>query len=76
MRDALDHRLLNEFQRDFPLVERPYAALAARLGASEAAVMARCARLLQEGAISRVGVVFRPNLAGASTLAAIAAPAQ
>lgn len=75
MRDALDHRLLNEFQRDFPLVERPFAVIAAQLGAGEAEVMARYGRLLREGAISRIGVVFRPNAAGASTLAAIAAPA-
>lgn len=73
--DTLNHRLLNEFQRDFPLLERPYAAVAARLGVSEATVLARYRRLLQEGAISRIGVVFRPNTAGASTLAAIAAPA-
>jgi siroheme decarboxylase len=76
MRDALDYRLLNEFQRDFPLVERPFAVIAARLGAGEAEVMARYGRLLREGAISRIGVVFRPNAAGASTLAALAAPAS
>jgi DNA-binding Lrp family transcriptional regulator len=75
MQDALDYRLLNEFQRDFPLVDRPFAAVAARVGAGEVEVMARYARLLREGAVSRIGVVFRPHAAGASTLAAIAAPA-
>ncbi len=73
--DVLDHRLLNEFQRDFPLVERPFAAIAGRVGASEADVLARYRRLARDGAVSRIGVVFRPNAAGASTLAAIAAPA-
>ncbi len=76
MRDALDQRLLNDFQRDFPLVERPFAAVAERVGACEAEVRARYARLQGEGAVSRIGVVFRPHAAGVSTLAAIAAPAE
>jgi len=72
--DPIDRRLLNEFQRDFPLEARPYAALAQRLGTAEAEVIERLARLSRDGAVSRVGAVFPPHVVGASTLAALAAP--
>ena len=72
--DSLDRRLLNEFQQDFPLVARPYAAVAERLGTGAGEVMDRLARLSRGGAVSRVGAVFRPHAVGASTLAALAVP--
>lgn len=71
---SLDHRLLDEFQRDLPLVARPFAALGARLGVSERQVIDRLARLVAEGKVARVGATVRPNTAGASTLAAMALP--
>lgn len=72
--DDLDRRLLNDFQHDFPLVDEPYAEIARRLGTTEADVLERLTRLKNEGAISRVGAVVRPNTVGASTLAAMAVP--
>jgi len=75
MHDVIDHRLLNDFQRDFPLTARPYAAMAKALGLEEAEVLRRLRRLQAKGAISRVGAVVRPNSVGASTLAAMAVPA-
>ena len=72
--DLLDRRLLNDFQRGLPLVERPFAAIAARAGASEREVLERYRRLAQAEIVSRIGVVFRPNAAGASTLVAVAVP--
>lgn len=72
--DALDRRLLNDFQHDFPLSPRPYAELARRLGVSEDEVLARLARLQAAGAVSRIGAVVRPNTVGASTLAAMRVP--
>ena len=74
--DALDRRLLNEFQQDFPLVARPYAAVAEALEIGEAEVLERLGRLSDKGAISRVGAVFRPHSVGGSTLAALAAPPE
>ncbi len=71
----LDKRLLNDFQRDFPVCARPYAAMAKRLGCDEATVLARLEQLRRRGYVSRVGPVFRPNCLGASTLAAMAVPA-
>jgi DNA-binding Lrp family transcriptional regulator len=72
--DPTDARLLQEFQRDFPLVPAPFAAIAAALGLTEAEAIARLRRLRDEGKIARVGATVRPNTAGASTLAALAVP--
>ena len=72
--DCLDTRLLDEFQRDLPLVPRPFAAMADALGTTEGDVLERLERLQDCGRISRVGATCRPNTAGASTLAALAIP--
>lgn len=72
--DAIDRRLLDDYQRGFPLVARPYAAIARELGIDEGEVLARLARLRDLGAIGRIGAVIRPHSLGASTLAAIAVP--
>src|SRR3990172_1645354 len=72
----LEFRLLNDFQRRFPLVPQPYAVLAETLGVSEQDVIATLARLQADGAVSRIGAVFRPGAIGASTLAAMAVPAE
>ena len=71
----LEKHLLNDFQRDLPLSSRPYAELAARLGVTEEQVLATLEDLQAQGAISRIGPVFRPHKVGASTLAAMAVPA-
>lgn len=71
---ALGFRLLNEFQRNFPLVSRPFLAIAERLGTDEATVIATLRGLQMRGLVSRVGAVFAPRRIGASTLAALALP--
>ena len=73
---AFEFELLNRFQRDFPLAERPYAAIAACLGAEERDVIAAYARLAESGAVSRIGAVFRPGAVGASALAAMRVPPE
>ena len=70
----LEFALLNDFQRDFPLVAEPFAELARRLDCTPEAVLATAEKLQRRGAISRVGAVFAPWRIGVSTLAAIAAP--
>ena len=74
--DDLERRLVDGFQRGFPLVARPYAQIAAQLGATERDVIDAVARRLADGVVSRVGAVFRPGVIGASTLAAIAVPRE
>ena len=76
MEETLDFRLLNEFQRNFPLCPAPFAELAARLGVAEGVVLRMLEQLRREGKISRVGAVFAPKRIGASTLAAMAVPPE
>lgn len=71
---AIEKRLLNEFQHDFPLVPRPYAEIASSLGVSEEFILEALEKLQKAKAISRVGAVFTPNRVGVSTLAAMAVP--
>ena len=74
--DPIDFRLLNDWQRSFPLARRPYAELAHALDIGETEVLERLRALKTRGHVSRVGAVFRPHVLGWSTLAAVAAPAQ
>lgn len=67
-------RLLNEFQHELPLSPTPYADMAESLGIDEQAVLDLLTELKDQGTISRVGAVFRPNRVGVSTLAAMAVP--
>jgi DNA-binding Lrp family transcriptional regulator len=43
--DDVDARILNEIQREFPLVRRPFAALGDRIGIEEAEMLDRARRL-------------------------------
>ena len=72
--DDLDQRLLEDWQRDFPLTARPFVQIGQALGLNETEVIARLTHLKTCGAITRVGATVRPNTIAASTLAAIAAP--
>ena len=74
--DPTDARLLDEFQRDLPLVSQPFAAIAQTLNLTENDVLDRLTRLQGQGAITRVGATIRPNTVGASTLAALAVPEE
>jgi len=74
MLSDLERHLLNDYQHGFPLSPTPYADIAHELGVSEAEVLATLTRLQQQGAVSRVGAVLRPNTVGVSTLAAMAVP--
>ena len=74
--DDREKALLDGFQRGFPLVPRPYAAVAERLGTTEAELLAMLRRLRDAGAVGRVGAVVRPGTVGASTLAAMAVPPE
>jgi DNA-binding Lrp family transcriptional regulator len=63
--------LANAWQRDFPLVPRPFAELG-----DEQEVLGYFARLKAQGIVDRIGPVFRPNTVGASSLAAMAVPPE
>jgi DNA-binding Lrp family transcriptional regulator len=71
----LEFSMLNDWQRNFPIAARPFARIGEKVGAGETAVLAALEHLQARGAISRVGAVLAPRRIGASTLAALAAPA-
>ena len=68
---SAEFRLLNEFQRGFPLCNRPFAVIGERLHVSERTVLERLRTFCDQGIVSRVGAVFAPRSIGASTLAAL-----
>jgi siroheme decarboxylase len=71
---SVDFRLLNDYQRDFPLIARPFAAIGTQTGLDESAVLARFRSFVRDGVVSRIGAVFAPRRLGASALAALSAP--
>ena len=59
MLDAIDRKLVAATQAGLPLVAEPYRALADELRLDEAEIVRRLARLLDDGAIRRIGAI--PN---------------
>ena len=76
MLTPLHKRLLNDFQRDFPLSSRPYLDIANALGVSEDDVLSALTELNDNHFISRIGPIIPPNQLGVSTLVAMAIPEQ
>ena len=74
--DTMERALLDGFQRDLPLVPRPFAEIAHQLGTDEATVIGMLRRLSEDGVVSRVGPVLAPHRVGCSTLAAMAVPEE
>jgi siroheme decarboxylase len=62
--EDLDRELLNAVQWDFPLTERPYAALAERLGVDEPALRDRVARLKEAGVLRQLSAIFDTRALG------------
>ncbi len=76
MTESIEFHLLNDYQRDFPLVPRPFAAIAHKLDITEQTVLDILRELQVRGSVSRVGAVFRPHRIGYSALAAMAVPEE
>lgn len=72
----IEQRLLNDYQRDFPLVPEPYTLIAHELRTDTQTVLNMLSELNSHGKVSRVGPVFKPNMIGASTLAAMSVPEE
>lgn len=68
--------ILDGWQRAFPLIPRPYAAIARATGLDEGVVMSGLADLQREGVLGRVGATIRPNTVGVSMLAAMQVPPE
>ena len=74
--DLLSRQLIDRFQHGMPLCAEPYKEMARILGCRVAQVMACLEEMDQAGTLSRIGPVFEHSRAGASTLAALAVPAE
>ena len=75
MLDAIDRRILDIIQTEFPLAPRPYAVLGERLGLAEAEVFARVRSLREKKIIRRLGANFQSAKLGfVSTLCAAKVP--
>jgi DNA-binding Lrp family transcriptional regulator len=75
--DEHDQALLNTIQTEFPLVSRPFAALASQLGEPEHAVLRRYQRLKDERVIRQVSAIFDTRKLGyRSSLVATSVPEE
>ena len=66
--DDLDRRLLNLMQGSFPLQPKPYAAVAAEAQCSEAEVLARVSRLLEQRIIRQVTPIYDTRALGYASM--------
>ncbi|MFH1026090.1 MAG: AsnC family transcriptional regulator [Nitrospirota bacterium] len=72
---AIDKKILNEMQGDFPIVPRPFQALGVKLGLSERDVIRKIKVLKKKGVIRSISVSFDSRRLGyTSTLVAMAVP--
>ena len=69
--DAIDRKILNTLQKEFPLAKRPFAEVAEKCGVSEEEALARIRKMKDSGVVRRIGAVFDGvKLGRASTLCA------
>lgn len=64
--DELDRAIVNELQGGFPVCDRPFAQVAARLHADEQEIITRIGRLLEKGTLSRFGPMYHAERMGGS----------
>ncbi len=64
--DALDKKIIRAVQSDFPLVAKPYEALAMRVGISEDELLSRLRQYKHNGQIRKMGAVLGHYTAGFS----------
>lgn len=75
--DSTDRTIINQLQGNFPVTERPFAEVAAKLGLQESELIERIDRMRQEGLISRFGPMYHAEkMGGGLTLAAMSIPEE
>lgn len=70
----LEECLLNNYQKNFPLEEKPFNKIANDLNCNPLQLLNTLKRLQEDGAVSRIGPVFKPNSVNKSLLAAMKVP--
>lgn len=77
MLSEADRRVVNALLGGFPLVERPFAYVAAGLGLSEDELIATVTRLREDGLLTRFGPMYDAvALGGAFSLCAMQVPEE
>lgn len=76
MPNRLEFALIDRWQHDFPLVERPFEVVGRSAALDQNETIGVFRRMWEKDLISRIGAVVRPNTVGASTLAALAVPSE
>jgi len=73
--DELDRAIINELQGGFPVCDRPFAEVTARLHTTEQELVSRIDRMLKDGVLSRFGPMYHAERMGGSlSLAAMKIP--
>ena len=62
--DNIDKKIISLVQEDFPLVQEPYAELAARAGISTAEFLSRLQKMQADGSMRRLGAALYHRKAG------------
>ncbi len=75
--DAMDRRIINTMQGEFPLTPRPFKVMGERLGLCEAELIDRISRMRAEGILTRFGPMYHVDrMGGRFTLAAMRIPPE
>ena len=64
MIDDLDKKVIGLIQGDMPVVQRPFAVLAEKIGISEEEFLVRVKNLKDQGVLRRFGATLRHQKAG------------
>jgi len=73
--DELSRQFINQFQGGFPLLEQPFASIAAGLDTDETNLISMIQDLLADGVLSRFGPLYDAvSMGGGMTLAALCVP--
>jgi DNA-binding Lrp family transcriptional regulator len=74
--DETDRKILQVLQDDFPVVQEPWLEISRRLNISQDEVLSRLKRLIEAGAVLKIGPIFDPSAIGlrAATLVAMRVP--
>lgn len=73
--DDLDRRIINQFQGDIPVSDRPFADIAKQLNSSESEIMTRISFMLDDGLLTRFGPLYNiDKMKGVYSLCAMQVP--
>jgi len=73
MLDSTDRKILNLYQAEFPLTQRPFAEIGEAVGVSEDEALTRVSRMMEEGYFTGVGLDYdRDSIGESASICALA----